>query len=76
MKTDFESLVEACKLNKSELADLLGVHRVTVYQWKDAPPKYATAFLVERKKVLALSESLAILKASVKLLKADDFARS
>lgn len=67
--TEFSSLLEACKLSKTDLALRLGIHRATVYGWKDAPPLYVLAFLEERKKVLALSESLAILKASVKLLK-------
>ena len=51
---DIEDLLHDCRMSKVELAEALGVHPGTVYQWAGFPPKYALAFLEERKRVLEL----------------------
>lgn len=41
----FAELLKLAGLTKTELAQLLGVRRDTVSFWKDAPPRYARAYL-------------------------------
>lgn len=41
----FTKLVRMAGLNKTELADLLGLDKGTLYNWKEAAPKYAIAYL-------------------------------
>jgi len=59
-KRDIEDLLHDCRLSKTEWAGALGIHRGTVFQWGDHPPRYAVAFLEERKKFLELKKRVAL----------------
>lgn len=41
----FSRKVRLAGITKIELAKLLGVTKGTIYNWKNDPPKYATAYI-------------------------------
>ena len=43
---DFKLLLQAAWMNKVGLARALGLNAKTVYEWRNKPPKYATAYLM------------------------------
>lgn len=62
---EFLSLLQACGMNKTDLALTLGIGRARIYQWKEDPPKYALAYLRLLKKQLATLERCATLERLV-----------
>lgn len=66
-KLDMNQLLQVVGLTKTELAEILGIHRGCIYQWKIVP-RYALSFLVERKKRLAAEKKLASMEEVVEQL--------
>jgi hypothetical protein len=61
-KSPFSDLLKQCRMDKTELAQRLGLNRGSVYQWQEEAPKYAIAYLGLYRKHLALQERSASLE--------------
>lgn len=57
-ESSFPVLIKATGMKKGELANILGINPQTISEWKEAAPKYATAYLQLKLDMMAQANEL------------------
>lgn len=63
----FEDLLKQCNMDKTGLSAELGIHRRSIYRWRDDPPVFVLAYLKLKVENKLLRERLAGLDQLAKL---------